>query len=336
MPADKFSCYLVSKNDNGKVAADVVTRSCDDLPPGDVLIRVAYSAVNYKDGLAATGHPGVVRTFPHVPGIDAAGTVVESKSWRFHEGDEVLVTGFELGARAWGGFAEYIRVPEDWIVPLPEGLSLRESMIYGTAGFTAGLALEKLQERDIQPDRGEVVVTGASGGVGSLTVAVLAKAGYQVVASTGKPTAHELLKKLGASRVISRGEVSDVTGKPLLSGRWAAAVDTVGGKTLSTLVRSVYHDGCVAACGLVSGVDLHLTVFPFILRGVSLDGIDSAEYKIERRGAIWEKLAGEWKPDNLESLVTGEVDLGHLEGQLAAILGGRQQGRVLVKPTGGA
>ena len=268
---------MVRKSADGHISACVETISLDDLPPGDVLIQVAYSSLNYKDALASQGHPGVVRSFPHVPGIDCAGTVVESTSPDFRSGDEVLVTGHELGAGRWGGFAAYVRVPAEWIVQLPHGLTLRDAMIYGTAGFTAAQCVQAIAARDIGPERGSVVVTGATGGVGSIAVAILAKLGYKVECVTGKAQQHDWLRRLGASTILGRDEVSDDTNRPLLQARWAAAVDTVGGRPLATILRSLDHRGCVAACGLVAGTDLNLTIYPFILRGVTLAGIDSAK-----------------------------------------------------------
>ena len=324
-------CYYVVKPDRGTASAQVTRRPIEELPAGDVLIRVAYSSLNYKDALSATGHPGVTRKFPHVPGIDAAGTIVESAASEWKAGDEVLVTGYDMGQNTWGGYAESVRVPAGWVVRRPEGLSLRECMILGTAGFTAGMGLDALVERGVSPARGEIVVTGASGGVGCLAVALLAKAGYQVVASTGKTSAHDLLKRLGAARVIGRDEVKDASDKPLLASRWAGAIDTVGGNTLATLVRSAHRDGCITCCGLVGGIDLPLTVYPFILRGVELVGIDSAECPRERRLRVWKKLATEWKPADLEQLAI-ESSLNQLGPHIQEILAGRNTGRVLVTP----
>jgi putative YhdH/YhfP family quinone oxidoreductase len=334
MASTTFHCYLVTKDDQGKTKAEVAQRALDDLPAGDVLVKVAYSSLNYKDALSATGHPGVTRKFPHVPGIDAAGTVVESSSPDWRPGDDVIVTSYDLGQNTWGGFAEYIRVPAAWVVRKPAGLTPRESMVFGTAGLTAGLSLQAMIDHGVSPQRGEVVVTGAAGGVGSLATAILAKAGYQVVASTGKSTAHELLVQLGAARVVGRDEVCDPSDKPLLASRWAGAIDTVGGRTLATLVRSAHRYGVITACGLVGGIDLPLTVYPFILRGVELVGIDSAECPHERRQQIWDQLAAAWKPSGLESLVT-EVQLGELATPIQQILAGKVTGRVLVKPAAG-
>ncbi len=330
MTQTTFSCYLVTKQGDGRTSAEVSRRSIEDLPPGEVLIRVSYSSLNYKDALSATGNAGVTRKFPHVPGIDAAGIVAASQSSKFREGDSVLVTGFDLGQNTWGGFGEYVRVREGWVVPLPQGLSLRESMIFGTAGFTAALGVEALAAHGIGPDVGSVAVTGATGGVGSVAVAILARLGYRVIAASGKESARAFLEKLGATEIVSRADVTDTSGKPLLAAKWAGAVDTVGGNVLSTVIRSTQRAGCVTACGLVGGSDLPITVFPFILRGVQLVGIDSAEYPIGRRAAVWSKLAGPWRPADLEGLVTEWVDLAGLAPQIERILAGGICGRVLV------
>jgi acrylyl-CoA reductase (NADPH) len=331
--SETFDCYLVSKDNDGKTSAQVTRKPLIDLPAAEVLIRVAWSSLNYKDALSASGHPGVTRTFPHVPGIDASGVVVRSQSPMVEEGEEVLVTGFDLGQNTWGGFAEYIQVPADWVLPLPDGLDLRTAMIYGTAGLTAGQCVEALQRQGIEPDHGEIVVTGASGGVGSMAVAILSQLGYQVVAVSGKRDAEEYLLTLGARRVIAREEVNDASRKPTLAPRWAGAVDTVGGNTLTTLIRSVEHNGCVAACGLVGGADLPLTVYPFILRGVTLAGIDSVECPLETRTRIWHNLADSWKPKHLDQICTDEVTLDQLDHRIEQILAGRIKGRVIVRPT---
>ncbi|HTQ39194.1 MAG TPA: oxidoreductase [Pirellulales bacterium] len=323
-------CFLVTKRENGVVERRLATVPLDDLPAGEVLVRVQYSSLNYKDALAATGHAGVVSRFPHVPGIDGAGTVVESNSPKFRAGDEVIVTSFELGAARWGAYAEFIRVPAEWVVPLPAGLTLRESMVLGTAGFTAALCVEAIQRQGIGPERGDVVVTGASGGVGSLAVAMLAQAGFRVSAVSGKPAAADLLRRLGAKEILLRETVTDTSGKPLLRAQWAAAIDTVGGTVLSTLLRSMKEQGCVTACGLVGGTELPITVYPFILRGVVLAGIDSAWYPADKRTALWAKLAGLWKPAQLDELST-EVALADLEPKIEDILAGRSVGRTVVK-----
>jgi putative YhdH/YhfP family quinone oxidoreductase len=324
-----MKCFLVRNTVDDRIESGLEDRPLDELPAGDVLIRVAYSSLNYKDALAAKGHPGVARSLPHVPGIDAAGIVVESSSERFCPGEEVLVTSFELGVERWGGWAEYIRVPADWVLRLPAGLTLEEAMIYGTAGLTAGLCVRELQRHEIASDSGEIVVSGATGGVGVLAVRLLAKLGYQVVAVTGKADRHAWLRGGGAARVVGREEILDDSKKPLLSGRWAGAVDTVGGDMLANLLRSTRHEGCIAACGLVGGADLHTTVYPFILRGVKLAGVECAWCPHTRRLEIWERLAGAWKLDGLADLAT-TVPLEDIGEQVDRILAGRMVGRVVV------
>jgi acrylyl-CoA reductase (NADPH) len=327
-----FPCLMVRKSEEGTVGIYVERISTSDLPPGDVVIDVKYSSLNFKDALATQAHPGVVRKLPHIPGIDCAGTVAESTDSRYLPGQEVLITGYELGAPAWGGYSGKARVPADWIVPMPAGLNSRLAMIYGTAGFTAAQCVMAIKHHGIKPDRGEIVVTGATGGVGSIAIAILSKLGYTVVAVSGKPEHTELLRKLGAARVISRVEVNDTSNSPLLPARWAAAVDTVGGNTLATLIRSVDHRGCVAACGLVGGDELPLSVYPFILRGVTLHGIDSAKCPREPRLEVWKKLAGDWNVvDKLEPIAR-EVTLTQLPQEIAAMLAGKNYGRILVRP----
>jgi acrylyl-CoA reductase (NADPH) len=326
-----FAAYVVRKDAGGKVSAQVERLSLDDLPADEVLIRVEYSSLNYKDALASQGHAGVVRTLPHVPGIDCAGQVVESTAPDYKAGDEVLVTGYDLGAGHWGAYAEFVRVPAEWIVRLPNGLTSREAMIYGTAGFTAAQCVAAITGRGIDPKRGPVVVTGATGGVGSIAVAILAKLGYEVEAVTGKREHHDWLRHLGGRTILDRSDVADETDRPLLTSRWAAAVDTVGGVPLTTILRSTQHRGCVAACGLVAGVELHLTVHPFILRGVTLAGIDSSKCPRPERLEIWQKLAGPWHIDQLNG-IAHEITLTELPDNIQKILAGQIAGRTLVRP----
>lgn len=323
--------YMVRKDASGHVSARVEPISVEDLPPGEVLIRVAYSSLNYKDALACQGHPGVVRSFPHVPGVDCAGTVLESTSPDCGPGDEVLITGYELGAGHWGGFAALVRAPAEWVVPLPADLTLREAMIYGTAGFTAAQSVAAIVERGIGPDRGPVIVTGATGGVGSLAVALLAKLGYEVAAVTGKSDQAEWLRRLGAKTVLSRNDVLDDTDRPLLAAKWAAAVDTVGGRPLATILRSTHHRGVVTACGLVAGAELPLTIYPFILRGVALVGIDSAKCPRPQRLDMWRRLSGPWRIDSLNDLAS-EATLDELPDRVQKILAGQIVGRTLIMP----
>ena len=324
-----FNALVVSE-ENGKFIRRVTERKIDDLSSGDVLINVKYSSLNYKDALSANGNKGVTRKYPHTPGIDAAGIVAETSSNKFKEGDEVIVTGYDLGMNTSGGFAEYIKVPSDWVVKLPAGLSLKESMIYGTAGFTAGLSLCKLEQCSEEKINGEVLVTGATGGVGSLAVAILAKQGYNVVASTGKKDKIDFLKKLGAKEVIGRDEVVDKSSKALLNRRWKAAIDTVGGNILATVIKQIDYRCSVASCGNTYSSELSTTVFPFILRGVNLLGINSAETPMDLRLKIWYKLASEWKPDCLDEIYM-ECSLEQLNENIDLILQGKITGRVVVK-----
>ena len=325
-----FRCFLVNKDDQGNVTAEVVQRPVSDLPTDELLVRVAYSSLNYKDALAATGHSAVAKRFPHVPGVDAAGTIVRGGAGDTPDGTAVLIHGFQLGVERWGGFAEYVSVPHEWIVPLPETMSLRESMVLGTAGFTAAMCIDALQKHDVNPDAGEVVVTGASGGVGSMAVAILAKLGYRVVAVSGKAFASQYLKKLGAARIAGREEFDDRTTRPMLSGRWAGAVDTVGGNILATLIRSTKRFGCIAACGLTAGAELPMTVYPFILRGITLAGIDTVWCPMPLRRELWQRLAGAWKPTDLDAMTT-EIQLDQLPEKVDTILKGGITGRVVVK-----
>lgn len=331
----KIECLLVNRDDQGQVTVAPACVDSSQLPPGEVLIRVAYSSLNYKDALAARGHPGVVKHFPHIPGIDAAGFVEESGVYEFVPGDPVLVTGFELGAERWGAYAEFIRVPADWIFLLPRGLDFVQAMTFGTAGLTAGFCVQALIDHGVEPDSGEIVVSGASGGVGSLAVGILARLGYRVVAVTGKPSAHEILRELGAAEVLARETLLGSPEKPLLSGRWAGAIDTLGGDFLSCIIRATKRSGCVAACGVAGGAQLNLTVYPFILRGVTLAGIDAAWQPLAKKAAIWEKLAGPWRPNYPETL-RHIVPLKELPPWFDRILAGQVTGRVVVEVGGSA
>ena len=324
-----FRALVVKKNDDKTFTREVTERKINDLPEGDVLIRVRYSSLNFKDGLSCIGNPGVTRNFPHTPGIDASGEVAESSDSRFKEGDFVIVSGYNLGMDTSGGFGQYIRVPADWIEPLPEGLTIKEAAIYGVAGFTAALSVDALQKHGIGPEDGEVVVTGSTGGVGSVSVALLSHLGYNVVASTGKKEEREFLSGIGASQIISREEVNDESNKPLLSERWGGAIDSVGGNTLATLLKAVKRGGAIAATGLVASSELSTTVFPFILRGVSLLGIDSGYTPKKLRREIWKKLAGDWKLAKLQKL-TIDCTLDQLDPEIDKILAGGQRGRVVV------
>lgn len=326
---DSFKALVVEKTPEGAFKRDIRQWSYGDLPDNEVLIEVQYSSLNYKDALSATGNKGVTNKYPHIPGIDAAGIIAESQDSRFKKGDVVLVTGYDLGQNTPGGFGQYIRVPGDWIVPLPDSLSLRESMIIGTAGFTAAISVHHLQHNDIQSNNRPILVTGATGGVGSMAVAILSKLGYQVTAATGKIEQKSFLEELGASSVIHRDEVQDKSSRPLLSSRWAGAIDTVGGIMLDTAIRQTKLHGTVACCGNVLGHELHTNVYPFILRGIHLAGIDSGNCKMTMRKELWQKLAVSWKPENLESMAK-ERSLAELNKEIDRILKGEQTGRILV------
>jgi len=324
-----FRALVVSRTGEKTYSREVTERTISDLPEGEVLVRVRYSSLNFKDGLSCIGNPGVTRNYPHTPGVDASGEVVESSDSRFKVGDSVIVTGYDLGMNTSGGFGQYIRVPADWVVPLPEELSFKDAMIYGTAGYTAALSAHALQKYGVTPEQGEIAVTGSTGGVGSVAVALLAHLGYNVVASTGKKDETEFLQDLGAAEIIGREDVNDESKKPLLRERWAGAVDTVGGTTLASLLKATKRGGAVAATGLVASSDLPTTVFPFILRGVSLLGIDSGFTPTNLRREIWSKLAGVWKFPQLEQL-TIDCTLETLDPEIDKILAGGQRGRVVV------
>ena len=324
-----FRAFVVEELEHNIYQSKIMKRNTDDLVFGNVLIKVQYSALNYKDALSSRGHKGITRKYPHTPGIDASGIVVESLSPKFNTGEEVLVTGYDLGMNTDGGFGEYIRVPAEWVVKLPQNLNLRESMIYGTAGFSAGICIYKLIKEGIALETGKILVTGASGAVGSLAVAMLSKAGYYVIASTGKASARQFLIDLGAKEVICREEVIDLSTKPLLNKRWAGVIDTVGGKTLTSAIRATVPRGLVCCLGLVDSDKLEVSVYPFILRGVMLTGIDSAEQPMDIRLAIWEKIASEWKVPTLE-LIKKEVTLDNLKDEIELILNGGQIGKVIV------
>jgi acrylyl-CoA reductase (NADPH) len=330
-PDKPFPCLMVRRGDDGVVTCGVEQATIDQLPPGEVLIQVTGSSLNYKDALACRAHEGIVKSLPHVPGIDCVGRVAESSSPDFCPSDPVLVTGYELGSGRWGGFAEFVRVPAAWVVRLPAELTPDEAMTYGTAGFTAAQCVQKIVDHGVTPTDGEIVVTGATGGVGCLAVALLAKLKYRVAAVTGKPEQAAMLKRLGAATILAREEASDATDRPMLKSRWAAAVDTVGGNVLPTLVRSLAYRGCVTACGLVAGDQLPLTVYPFLLRGVTLYGIDSAKCPREPRLEIWRRLSLEWKLHDLEFL-RREVTLSEVPAAVEAMLAGKSHGRVLVRP----
>ena len=324
-----FRALRVEKTGERKFERRVVERATADLPAGDLLIDVEYSSLNYKDALSAVGNPGVTRRYPHTPGIDAAGTVVESSSNQFAPGDAVIVIGFDLGMNTPGGFGQRIRVPAGWAVPMPDGLDARSAMILGTAGFTAALAADRLEAAGMEPDGGPVLVTGATGGVGSVAVALLASLGYEVHAATGKVSSFQYLVDLGARDVIWRQDLVKGSKRALLKAHWGGVVDTVGGPILFNAVKALRYGASLAACGLVASPDIPATVFPFILRGVNLLGIDSVELPLMRKAEIWHKLAGPWKLDRLET-VAFPLTLDNLSVAIDRILAGETVGRGLL------
>ena len=324
-----YSALLVSETEEKKFKREIVAKQIEDLPEGDVIINVKYSSLNYKDALSATGNRGVTKNYPHTPGIDAAGIVAESNNDNFKIGDKVIVTGYDLGMNTSGGYGEYIRVPAEWIVRLPENLSLRESMIYGTAGFTAALSVYKLVNSGVKPNDGPILVTGATGGVGSIAISILSKIGYNVIAATGKASEKEMLLGIGAKDIIDRKEVDDDSQRALLKGRWAGVIDTVGGNMLATAIKSTNYGGVVTCCGNVASHELSTSVYPFILRGITLFGIDSVQCHMDIRLKIWDKLSSDWKLNNLNDNVD-EVSLEGLSKKIDMILEGTHKGRTIV------
>jgi NADPH2:quinone reductase len=324
-----FNAFRIHENTDGTVRAGLEELVLNELSPGEVVIRSDYSSVNYKDALAATGKGKILRRFPLVGGVDVAGVVMSSVDARFHEGDQVLVTGCGLGESHDGGFSEIVRVPADWVVPLPGGLSLFESMALGTAGFTAALAIDRLEENGLHPGQGPVVVTGASGGVGSVAIDLLSGRGYEVVALSRKPEANDYLQSLGAADVLDAQEIK-ASDKPLEAARWAGAIDNVGGELLGWLTRTVLPWGSIASIGLAGGVELHTTVMPFILRGVSILGITSANCPMDRRRKVWNRLVTDLKPRHLDKIVAGTVMLDGLPGAFEKVLSGQHRGRYVV------
>ena len=324
-----FKAMIVSETAEKQFVREIKQKELSDLPAGELIIEVKYSSLNYKDALSASGNKGVTRKYPHTPGVDAAGVVVDCSNRSFAAGDEVIVTGFDLGMNTPGGFGRYISVPAGWAVKLPQGLSLRDSMGYGTAGLTAALCVMRLMASGLAKDSGEVLVTGATGGVGSVAVSILAKLGFNVVAATGKTDEKHFLTRLGAKTIISREEANDASGRPLQKPRWTGIVDTVGGNILATAIKTAKYGGLVAACGNAMSADLAVSVYPFILRGVSLLGVDSVEVPMRARALAWQKLAGDWKLDLSGDLVS-ECSLEGLSPKIDQILQGGIRGRVIV------
>ena len=324
-----FNALLVTRDDDGKTHAEVAQITEDQLPPGDVTVAVDYSTMNYKDGLCIGPGGGLVRNYPHVPGIDFAGTVEASDNPRYKPGDKVVLTGWRVGEAQWGGHAQKARVHAEWLVPLPEGLSTRQAMAVGTAGFTAMLAVMALEDHGLVPGKGPVLVTGAAGGVGSVAVALLAALGHEVAAATGRPEAEAYLRDLGATQIVARGEIAETVKRPLESETWAGCVDAVGGAMLARVLGQMKYGASVAAVGLAGGAGLPATVIPFLLRGVNLLGIDSVMQPYDNRVRAWSRIARDLPMDKLEAMIQ-PATLADLPRLGADILQGQVQGRVVV------
>ncbi|MBB6480266.1 YhdH/YhfP family quinone oxidoreductase [Spirochaeta isovalerica] len=322
-----FKAYVVNEEENNYLGK-ITRRKIDDLPEGDLLIKVYYSSLNYKDALSASGNKGVTKSYPHTPGIDAVGEIVRSEDQRFTIGDKVIVTSYDLGMNTDGGFGEYIQVPSKWAVKLPENLSMKEAMIYGTAGLTAGISILRLTEL-VKPEDGKIIVSGATGGVGTISVAILKKLGYSVTAITGKETEKKYLSDLGAEEIIMRKDFEALEKKPLLKTIYAGAIDTVGGIILENIIKSIKQNGAVTCCGNVASAKLELTVFPFILRGVTLIGIDSQNLPMIYREKVWKQLASDWKPDSLMDSYD-EISLDDIDQKISLMLQGKLKGRTVI------
>lgn len=322
-----FKGILIQKNDKGYYA-ELTNIDESELPEGDVTVKVDYSSLNYKDGLAISGKSPVVRQFPMVPGIDLVGTVIESSTDKYQIGDHVLLNGWGVGEKHWGGLAQVARLNSQWLIPLPKGLAAKHAMAVGTAGYTAMLAVMALEKNGITPETGKVLVTGANGGVGSFAIAILAKLGYQVIASTGRPEEADYLMALGATEIIDRKELSE-SGKPLMKERWAAAIDSVGSNTLANVCASTAYGGTVAACGLAQGMDFNTTVAPFILRGITLAGIDSVMRPYQDRVEAWKRIADIIDPALFDRIAT-EIPLEDAIPAAMKLMEGKIRGRVVV------
>ena len=329
MNQTKFQALVVTKNDDGSFTRSLQWKTIGDLPEGDIVIEVDYSSLNYKDALSASGNRGVTRRYPHTPGIDAVGRVHSSTVDEFSPGDTVLCMGYDLGMNTFGGFSRYISVPAAWVMALPSGLTTLESMQIGTAGFTAAQCVHRLIELGVTTGKGPILVTGATGGVGSLAVRLLASLQFEVTAVTGKSDQHQFLYDIGATKVIDRDKFLTGAGKLLLRERWAGVVDTVGGDYLATAIKGTCYDGVVTSCGNAASGDLPLNVYPFILRGVTLTGIDSAQCLMARRKMIWDNLADSWRFTGLSSMCR-TVDLSQLDSEIDLMLQGGTKGRVVV------
>lgn len=325
-----MKAFVVNKIADKKFTSDtqeIETPKCEE---DEVLIKVTYSSLNYKDALSSVGNPGVTRKFPHITGIDVAGIISESNSPIFNIGEKVLVTGYDMGMNTHGGHAELVKVPASWVARIPDSITDKEIMTFGTAGLTAALSINELIQNGVTPENGEVLVTGATGGVGSIAVSILSKIGFDVVAISGKEEKIDYLKKIGAKEVILRDTFNEESKKPMLGEKYAGVVDTVGGEILANALKYIKYDGVATCCGLTSSHELNTNVFPFILRGVRLIGIDSVECKLEKKQAAWEKIASKWKIDTLDS-ITNEISIDEIKDAYELLLAGKAVGRYVVK-----
>ena len=325
-----MKALVVEKVADREFKADIQEISMPKCEKDEVIIKVSYSSLNYKDALSSVGNPGVTRKFPHVTGIDVAGVIYESSSTIFKAGERVLVTGYDMGMNTHGGHAEFVKVPASWVARMPDAISDKEIMTFGTAGLTAALSVNELLQNGVKPEDGEVLVTGATGGVGSIAVSILSKIGFSVVAISGKEEKIDYLKRIGASEVILRDTFNEESKKPMMGEKYAGVVDTVGGEVLANALKYVKYDGVATCCGLTSSHELNTNVFPFILRGVRLIGIDSVECKLEKKQAAWQKIASKWKIDTLDS-ITNEITLEEVKDAYELLLEGKAVGRYVVK-----
>lgn len=325
-----FKSFVVKENADGTFSASFQNKSISDLPEGDLVIKVHYSALNYKDALVYRGHKGIARSYPFTPGIDAAGVVVHSICDKYKIGDKVLVTGYDLGMNTSGAYQEYIRVPSEWIVPLPENLSMKEAMVLGTAGFTSAIAIHRLQLNGVLPENGKILVTGATGGVGVCSLAILHKIGYEIIASSGKPEYWDFLKEIGANEVVDRKDILDNSKRPLLARRWKGVIENVGGETLTSVAKATEKEGAIAVIGILAGDTITTTLYPFILRGLALLGIESAETDYDLRCVLWKKLSNEWRIADFE-LISREISFEQIPAELEKMLNGTQSKKIVVK-----
>ena len=325
-----MKAFLVEKIGDKEFTADVKEVAIPKCGENEIVIKVTYSSLNYKDALSSVGNPGVTRNFPHITGIDVAGTVYESTSSIFKVGERVLVTGYDMGMNTNGGHAEFVKIPADWVARIPDAITDKEIMTFGTAGLTAALSVNELMDNGIRPESGSILVTGATGGVGSIAVSILSKIGFTVVAISGKEEKTDYLKRIGASEVILRDTFNEEAKKPMMGEKYAGVVDTVGGEVLANALKYIKYDGVATCCGLTSSHELNTNVFPFILRGVRLIGIDSVECKLEKKQAAWEKIASKWKISTLNS-ITNEITLNEVKDAYSLLLEGKAVGRYVVR-----